>query len=65
MYGALFRILPGPKWFRAFVFLVLALLAVWACFEYLFPWLTTILPFNELTVDEVPDPSQTPAPSAS
>lgn len=55
MYGALWRHLPGPKWFRAFTLLCLALIAVWACFEYLFPWMSDVLPFNELTVEEDPD----------
>jgi sortase A len=52
MYGALWRVLPGPRWFRAFTLLCLALVAVWACFEYLFPWMSDVLPFNELTVEE-------------
>ncbi|MDR1428365.1 MAG: hypothetical protein LBJ08_11525 [Bifidobacteriaceae bacterium] len=55
MYGALWRILPGPRWFRAFALLCLALLAVWACFQYLFPWMSDVLPFNELTVEEGTD----------
>ncbi|MDR1151629.1 MAG: hypothetical protein LBK72_03990 [Bifidobacteriaceae bacterium] len=52
MYGALWRHLPGPKWFRAFTLLCLLLVAVWACFEYFFPWLSGMLPLNELTVEE-------------
>jgi hypothetical protein len=52
VYGALWRHLPGPKWFRAFTLLCLAMIAIWACFEYLFPWMSEVLPFNELTVEE-------------
>ncbi|MCL2787100.1 MAG: hypothetical protein FWD59_01165 [Micrococcales bacterium] len=59
MYAALWRTIPGPSWFRVFVLLCLALVAVWACFQFLFPWLSTVLPFNELTVS---DGEMTPLP---
>jgi hypothetical protein len=59
MYGGLWRLLPGPRWFKAFVFCCLALLVVWICFEWFFPWLSDVLPFNQLTVNEpTPDPSE-------
>jgi hypothetical protein len=59
VYGALWRHLPGPKWFRAFILIILLLAAVYLCFEYFYPWLSAHLPFNELTVEEgaVPEPS--------
>jgi hypothetical protein len=50
MYGALWRAIPGPRWFRAVMMLCLAIGAIYLCFEYLFPWVSTWLPFNELTV---------------
>ena len=61
MYGALFRIIPGPRWFGVFVMACLALLVVWLCVEFLFPWISSVLPFNELTFDE----TVTPQPTAS
>ncbi|MDR3202525.1 MAG: hypothetical protein LBT54_05275 [Bifidobacteriaceae bacterium] len=59
MYGALWRALPGPRWFRVFLLCALLLGAVFVCFEYFYPWLSTVLPFNELTVEgsPAPDPS--------
>ena len=62
MYGALWRAVPGPSWFKAFVFLCLLLAVTWVCFEFFFPWLSTVLPFNELTVG---DAEITPVPGLS
>ena len=59
MYGALWRALPGPRWFRAFVLFCLFLALMWFCIEVFFPWLSTVLPFNELTVDN-PGPTSEP-----
>ncbi|WP_164545100.1 hypothetical protein [Antribacter gilvus] len=50
MYGLIWRLLPGPVWLRAILALLLAALAVAACFEWLFPWLAEYMPFNETTV---------------
>jgi hypothetical protein len=47
MYSAIWRHLPGPRWFRAFTLLVIVGALVLACFEWFFPWLTTKLPLNE------------------
>jgi hypothetical protein len=52
MYGALWRHMPGPKWFRAFILLIAALVVVWACFTYLFPWFSTVAGLNEITVED-------------
>ena len=49
-YAALWRSLPGPPWVRTVLALVLATLVVAACFTWLFPWVSTLLPFTESTV---------------
>lgn len=44
MYGALWRVLPGPWWVRVLILLVAVAIIVWALFFYVFPimglWLT-------------------------
>ena len=50
MYAALWRSLPGRTCVRAVLCLVLAALVVAACFTWLFPWVSTLLPFTESTV---------------
>jgi len=52
MYALLWRALPGPGWFRVILLLVLAVAAVYACFEWLFPQIADYMPFNEQTVGE-------------
>jgi hypothetical protein len=50
MYGALWRVLPGPVWLRlvevlVLLVLVLAILAIWV-----FPWVQTLIPTPDVTV---------------
>jgi hypothetical protein len=52
MYGLLWRVLPGPRWARALTLVVLALAVVAACFEWVFPVLAPVMPFNDTTVGE-------------
>ncbi|MGC5614636.1 hypothetical protein [Georgenia sp. Z1491] len=51
MYSALFRALPGPRWFRAVLMTALLLLAVVALFLWVFPWVESQLPSADLTVE--------------
>lgn len=51
MYAALWRALPGPAWLRALLCLALVALVVWVCFQWFFPWLATVMPFNDQTVE--------------
>ena len=60
MYGGLWRLIPGPRWFKAFVVLCLILGVLLVCIEWFFPWMSEVLPINELTV-ESPDPSTLPS----
>ena len=38
MYGALWRVLPGPVWVRILLVLVLLVAVVFALFTWVFPW---------------------------
>lgn len=50
MYGALWRVLPGPAWVRVLLLLVLAAAVVLVCFEWLFPIVAERMPFNDPNV---------------
>lgn len=50
MYGALWRLLPGPAWFRVLTLVALAALVVAACFTWVFPAIAPLMPFNDITV---------------
>lgn len=52
MYAALWNFLPGPPWARALLCVGLGIIVLAACFEYVFPWLSDYMPFNDTTVGE-------------
>lgn len=54
MYGALWRFLPGPGWFKAIYLLVIVLGIVFLLFEYVFPWAYPHLPLGDNTIDNQP-----------
>jgi hypothetical protein len=39
MYGALWRVLPGPWWLRVVIVLVLVAAILAACVYWIFPWI--------------------------
>ncbi|HMM83519.1 MAG TPA: hypothetical protein PJ998_10120 [Terrimesophilobacter sp.] len=51
MYGALWAILPGPAWVKVLILLVLLGAVVFCLVEWVFPWVNSILPSQEVTVD--------------
>ncbi|WP_022892361.1 hypothetical protein [Agromyces subbeticus] len=51
MYGALWRILPGPVWLRIILVLLLVAAAVFALFTWVFPWVDGILNPINVTVE--------------
>ena len=51
MYGALWRVLPGPVWLRLIVLLLLAAVVVYALFTWVFPWVDAIINPIEVTVE--------------
>lgn len=52
MYGALWRILPGPVWLRIILMLLLIVAAVFALFTWVFPWVDGILNPINVTVEQ-------------
>ena len=51
MYAALFRALPGPRWVRVLLLTALVLAAVVALVVWVFPWVESMLPSADLTVE--------------
>ena len=51
MYAALWRLLPGPVWFRIILLLLLLAAVVLALFTWVFPWVDGIVNPIEVTVD--------------
>lgn len=51
MYGALWRVLPGPAWLRIILLLVLLAIVLFALVEWVFPWLNTFINVNAVTVE--------------
>jgi hypothetical protein len=60
VYGALWRILPGPGWLKAVECLVLLLLVVWVLFTWVFPAVSPYLPFTDNTVGAAASPGRAP-----
>ncbi|MCL2454912.1 MAG: hypothetical protein FWD18_06365 [Micrococcales bacterium] len=50
MYGWIWRHLPGPVPVRALIALVLVAGVVAACFQWVFPAISPLMPFNDTTV---------------
>ncbi|WP_405374598.1 MULTISPECIES: hypothetical protein [unclassified Microbacterium] len=51
MYGALWRVLPGPWWVRVFILLVLLTVVLYLFYFHLFPWIFTLFgPEQESTI---------------
>jgi hypothetical protein len=59
MYGALWRLLPGPAWLRVLLLALLAVVAVFALFRWGFPAIEPYMPFDEQTVVDT-TPGATP-----
>lgn len=52
MYAALWRVLPGPVWLRVLMVVVLAVVVVLCLIEWVFPWVNSLIPVQEVTVNE-------------
>ncbi|GAA4428220.1 hypothetical protein GCM10023169_29110 [Georgenia halophila] len=50
MYAGLWRMLPGPRWFKAIEALVLVLAMIAVLFEWVFPWAAEQLNLLDTTV---------------
>lgn len=51
MYGALWRVLPGPIWLRILLMLVLVAAVVFALFTWAFPWIDALINPINVTVE--------------
>lgn len=51
MYGALWRALPGPWWVRVLILLVAAAAIVYGLVFWVFPWVNTLIPQPDVTVE--------------
>ena len=52
MYGALWRVLPGPWWVRVLMLLALAAAVLAALVFWVFPWLDGFIVPQDVTVGE-------------
>lgn len=50
MYGWIWRQLPGPIWARAIIAVLALAIVVLVLFEWVFPAVSALLPFQEQTV---------------
>ncbi len=50
MYGLLWRALPGPFAVKFVLALVLAVAVFFGLMEYVFPWVSTLMPYNDIAV---------------
>ena len=50
MYAAVWRALPGPTWARVLQCVLIVLLVVVVCFQWVFPAISPHLPFTDNTV---------------
>jgi hypothetical protein len=51
MYAWLWRNLPGPLWARIAIALLLLAAVAAVLFQWVFPWLAPLLPFQQQTVE--------------
>lgn len=52
MYGALWRVLPGPVWVRVILLLAIAAGVVYALFTWVFPWVDGSINPRDVTVEQ-------------
>ncbi|MFJ6651753.1 hypothetical protein ACIQLJ_03030 [Microbacterium sp. NPDC091313] len=51
MYGAFWRILPGPWWVRLLIVLILVAAIVYSLFTWVFPWVSQYVNPQDVTVE--------------
>lgn len=52
MYGALWRVLPGPVWVRVLILVVLICAVLAACIAWVFPWMQEFVFPQNVTVSQ-------------
>ncbi|SDL98914.1 hypothetical protein SAMN04488535_1484 [Corynebacterium mycetoides] len=50
MYEALWRMLPGPTAVKAVIALLCAVGVFFLLMEVVFPWVSTLMPYNDVVV---------------
>ncbi len=50
MYALLWRSLPGPRPVKAVLLIVLLLAVFLLLMEVVFPWVSTLMPYNDVAV---------------
>ena len=50
MYGYLWRALPRPPWVKVIILIALAVAVFFLLMEVVFPWLSSIMPYNDVSV---------------
>ena len=59
MYGALWRVLPGPWWVRALILAAAAAVVLTACVLWVFPWVNDFITPQDVrryeNISEFPD----------
>ncbi|SNU01334.1 hypothetical protein SAMN06298212_10969 [Ruaniaceae bacterium KH17] len=53
MYGLIWRMLPGPVWFKAILAILLIVAVVYLLFVYVYPVVAPYMPFQEDSVVNV------------
>lgn len=51
MYGALWRVLPGPWWIRVLILLVVVAAILYGLMFYVFPWVAEYVNPQDVTVE--------------
>lgn len=52
MYGALWRLMPGPLWLRIVLLIVFFAIVLALLVFFVFPWLDSFVNVNRVTVDQ-------------
>ncbi|MDR1851286.1 MAG: hypothetical protein LBR21_01340 [Propionibacteriaceae bacterium] len=51
IYGLIWRALPGPKWLKVILALLLFCAVVFVLMKWVFPVISDYMPFNNVTMD--------------
>lgn len=50
MYGLLWDVIPGPWYVKPLVMIALAVGVFFLLMEVVFPWVSTLMPYNDVSV---------------
>ncbi len=50
IYPWIWRHLPGPRWSRVIAATLLVAILILSLFEWIFPWVSALLPYQDQTV---------------